>query len=531
MMSLLVNKAYSQPAREWIARSNSDFEDELSDMAVDDLGNVYVTGASMQGVFTTDFITTKYDRYGTPQWYRLYNGVEDSQDKAYAITVDYFGNIYVTGSTNYDNGIVTIKYNSIGDTLWTRRYTGPGTGNNWTYPTSIAVDDSGYVYVAGTSEGLTGMHDLFQDYTTLKYSPEGEQIWEARYNGLGNDDDVIESMVVDPYGNVYVTGYTNGGSLGNDYSFEDITTIKYTTDGEIDWVQNYVGPGTSGDKANMIALDDYGNVYITGKTFTRISNEDIILIKYDSEGTELWQRIYNGPESGTDEGVALTIDNLYNVYIIGKSDYGKTNGFDIVTNKYRADGTNLWTKNFNGTANSNDFAIDVALDKAGNIYVLGTVININSNNDYQLLKYSPTGILLWQTTYNDTDFLYAPLPESAASLFVDADNNVYIAGTEALGYSVVKYSQFKEDAELAEGNFIPVYPNPSTGLINIWIANSDVEVITVYNLVGEVIYSRSNLKKRPFIEIDLTAIPRGIYFIHHLGANGEKIHVEKIVIH
>src|SRR5688572_13821817 len=62
---------------------------------------------------------------------------------------------------------------------WVERYDGPG--NSGDGATSLAVDDSGNVYVIGGSNA-----NITRDYATLKYNSAGVQQWEARYNGPGN---------------------------------------------------------------------------------------------------------------------------------------------------------------------------------------------------------------------------------------------------------------------------------------------------------------------------------------------------------
>lgn len=293
VMFFIITQVSAQPTEQWVARYDKGGTDQLYDMTVDAAGNVYVTGASVQVPFTADYLTIKYNSSGVKQWEKSYNGIADSDDRAYAIAVDTSGNVYITGGVAYDNEIVTIKYDSLGNTLWTISYTGPTSGHNWTFAKSIFVDELGYVYVAGTSEGLVGIHGFFQDYTTIKYSPLGVQEWEARYNGLGTDADVVNSMTVDDLGNVYITGFSGGGSTGSGDSYNDITTIKYDSLGSLLWEETYKGPGTSPDEGNMITIDDLGNVYITGKTYTSAANGyDIITIKYNSIGTELWKKFF-----------------------------------------------------------------------------------------------------------------------------------------------------------------------------------------------------------------------------------------------
>ena len=115
-------------------------------------------------------------------------GLEDIIDMAIAygataIAVDENGNVYVTGrsynsGTGYD--YATIKYNSSGDTMWVRRYNGPGNSDD--EATAIAVDGSGNVYVTGYSDDSGTSYN----YATIKYNSSGDTMWIRRYNGSAN---------------------------------------------------------------------------------------------------------------------------------------------------------------------------------------------------------------------------------------------------------------------------------------------------------------------------------------------------------
>ena len=84
--------------------------------------------------------------------------------------------------------------------------------------------------------------------------------WTNRYNGPGNGSDVAKAIAVDSSGNVFVTGYATGSGSGSDYA-----TIKYSGAGVPLWTNRYDVLGHD-DKANAIAVDGTGNVFVTGET-------------------------------------------------------------------------------------------------------------------------------------------------------------------------------------------------------------------------------------------------------------------------
>lgn len=131
------------------------------------------------------------------------------------------------------------------------------------------------------------------------------QEWIRSYNGIGtgNTDDAALSIAVDNAGNSYVTGYRWGGAAAY-----DIATIKYNSTGVQQWVKIHNGTANGSDEGKKIAIDGLGNIYVTGYSTNSLTGEDLTTIKYNSNGDTLWVRRYNGPGNSVDGGSSIAFD-------------------------------------------------------------------------------------------------------------------------------------------------------------------------------------------------------------------------------
>jgi uncharacterized delta-60 repeat protein len=421
-----------QGAEGWPKRYNgpaNDYDYPYA-IAVDAQGNVYVTGQSKGVSSAFDYATLKYSPDGGLLWAKRYNGPGNDYDYVYALAVDAQGNVYVTGGSkgvSSDIDYATLKYSPAGERLWVRRYNGPA--NGYDCPSAIAVDAQGNVYVTGQSTGISSG----SDYTTIKYSPAGEVRWAKRYDGPGNGYDYPNALAVDAQGNVYVTGCAYGTGSSWDYA-----TLKYSPDGDRLWVRRYNGPGNDYDHPSAIAVDAQGNVYVTGQSKGAGSDFDYATLKYSPAGKALWEKRYNGPGNGGDAAYALAVDPQGNVYVTGAS-VGALYG-DYATLKYSPAGGRLWVRRYNGAGKGDDEAKAIAMDSQGNVYVTGLSAGDGSGSDYATLKYSPTGVQLWEQRYNgpgnDCD--------EAKAIVVDSQGNVYATGASvgvgsSFDYATIKY--------------------------------------------------------------------------------------------
>jgi len=364
---------------EWVARYDAfgNSGDSASAIAIDNSGNVYVTGESYASVTTYDYATVKYNSIGQEQWVARYDGPAHYLDYANAIAVDNSGNVYVTGtSTGSGTGpdYATIKYNSAGQQQWVARYNDAAGASDSAI--AIAVDNSGSIYVAGTS-----YLGLSSDYITIKYNSAGQEQWVARYNGLANGNDVANAMAVDSSGNVYVTGESEVSETDSDY-----VTVKYNAAGEEQWVARYDGHGEFGDLATAITVDNLDNVYVTGQSSVSGGNYDYATVKYDSAGEEQWVARYDGQGVFGDFATGVALDSSGNVYVTGQS-WGSATGYDYATIKYDSLGEEQWAVRYNGPGNGVDADPAVAVDGSGNVYVTGASEGSGTGSDCATIKY------------------------------------------------------------------------------------------------------------------------------------------------
>jgi hypothetical protein len=404
--------------------------DHGHDVKTDAAGNVLVTGWMETSTGNTDSYTVKYSPGGGLLWANTYAGSPTGLDYGYALAVDQNGNAYVGGFGNGDNptfDIFVVKYSNTGDVVWTQRWSSPiQTYSAYAY--SIAVDKQENVYVTGfMSDGLTD-----GEFVTLKYDSMGNLQWSARYNGSPNSIDYSNCIVVDDSGNSYITGWSGGAN-----NLWDYTTIKYSPNGDELWVRRYNGSANDNDFAYRVALDSSGNVYVTGQSVETGSDNDITTIKYSPDGDVLWTQRYNGPANGYDAGQAIAVDASGNAYVTGN--HTTATGLDCATLKYSTNGELLWAASYDGPDNGGDVLISIALDDLANVYVSGFVAS-GGASDFVTIKYDTTGVEQWVRLYNGPGNSY----DGTYVIAVDNNRDVLVtgystgAGTD-YDYTTIKY--------------------------------------------------------------------------------------------
>src|SRR3989339_1303174 len=290
----------------------------------------------------------------------------------------------------------------------------------------MGKDNTGNIYLTGTIYENTGNADIFlMKIVSTSFLVE----WIAVYNGPANtNQDVADDLEIDNEGNCYVAGLTYTGNNNSDY-----LTIKFNPSGQQVWVNSYNGLADYMDWINDLFVDNAGNVYVTGANHEQSQfYTNATTIKYNSDGVMQWKSTYVDSNLYDDEGKALTVDNSGNVYVAGQT---YTTSTQFLTIKYDSAGVEQWTR-IAGSPAQIKYAQFIGLDNSGWIFVGGTNYNPSP-------PYGPIGYTIWKfnpngsgagTTYNS--------PLEMRGMVVSPLGNVYVTGSQELngGYSTVKFN-------------------------------------------------------------------------------------------
>ncbi len=264
----------------WAVYYNGDAngDDQAVAIALDDNDNVYVGGTSSRLGSGFDFAVVKYNSQRQLQWVARYNGSSSSYGELTDMIVDNIGNVYLTGII--DNSIATVKINSDGIQQWAVQYKGFA---NYDFPTDIEIDNHGNVYVIGATKSYQTTY-LFCEFITLKYNADGAQLWEARYSSSDSSYNIAIDSAIDDDENVYVTGTSKLNTTEDfvtikyDRDGKELWMVAY------DGPDN----AESDDYVQAMTLDKDGNIYVTGTRYDVDDYDlDFATIKYNADGEEL----------------------------------------------------------------------------------------------------------------------------------------------------------------------------------------------------------------------------------------------------
>lgn len=289
----------------------------------------------------------------------------------------------------------------------------------------VTTDTIGNVYVAGYTEGYLpggrkpGETTLNNDSFIFKFNNNGDILWKQQF-GDPAVPDTPSSVAVDALGNVYVAGTTKS-TLSGLGGFSDGYLTKFSSTGQMLWQKN-LGSSVK-DEAHGIAIDSFGNAYVTGSSegygSAQLLESDAFLIKFDGNGTQLWQQTLDF--AALDIGYGITIDSANQIYVVGQAGetlQGTNTGEkDSFVAKYDVNGNQQWAKA--SGIEGDDQAVAVTTDRTGNLYITGSSGTALQPEIYAM-KVSSAGDLDWLQSFNEGS------STKVTGITLDANQNAYI---------------------------------------------------------------------------------------------------------
>jgi hypothetical protein len=346
-------------------------------------GVIAVAGAvTDDSTFSSDILVMRCNAHGETLWTRRFDsGIDDAAIEA---CIDADGSVVVSGygmvfperpgasgpllhsSAERRHEVVkqeslwsiTIRYDSAGNEKWV--HIEPGK-----LSFGLALDEQGNCYISGAEVFQTG-YDLW----LVKLNPQGETLWTRTY-----DLSVLDlgyRLALSPDGNVALAGITGLGNI-------DILTARFTPTGDTLWLRRHTCP--DGGYGIGVAVDQQGNVVTCGWA-TSADSEYIAVIKHDSVGNQLWDRLC--APGGYSESYDVACDSSGSIYVAGSG--GRFPGENYLVMKLTPDGEEEWVAFYDG--DGYDFCQAVVCDTLGDPITGGASTGASLCLDVLLAKYS-----------------------------------------------------------------------------------------------------------------------------------------------
>jgi hypothetical protein len=297
--------------------------------------------------------------------------------------------------TGGGDDIFLAKFGPDGSHLWSQHFG----GGSSQYATGLVVDPSGSVFLSGyfgyggSSIDFGGgalTSAASSDMFLVKLDGSGNHVWSKRYGGSGSD--YPSGLAIDPSGSLYVTGsFTSQTDLGSgtlvSQGSDDVFLAKYDGSGNPVWSKRFGTPSqelsysiAAGPTGSITACGSFpSSIDFGGGSLNSAGQQDVFLATFDSGGNHLWSRRFGG--SSVEDFCRIAADGSGNLavtgYFYGSADFGgiplvSAGGRDIFIARLSPDGSPLWSKRVGGMTNEESGSLAAGL--SGSLFVTGAFL-------------------------------------------------------------------------------------------------------------------------------------------------------------
>ncbi|MHA1791674.1 MAG: hypothetical protein ACTSVI_03450 [Promethearchaeota archaeon] len=240
---------------------------------------------------------------------------------------------------------------------------------------------------------------------TRSTSEEWVRNWGNEY------DDNSYDVIIDSKGNVYIVGQI---ALGTSYNS---SIVKFDSNGGLLW--NRTWGGNSDESLSAICVDSSDNIYVAGSTRSYNISKDALVMKYDENGTLLWNRSWGGPNE--DFAKAIGINDEGKLYVaVSTTSFGPA-GRNFVLLIYDLDGTLLNHTIWGGSGS--DYPKFLSFDSNGDVIMGGETASFGAGSyDLGLVKFDKNGKIVWNVTWGSTSL------DRPGEMVINSKDEIFIAG-------------------------------------------------------------------------------------------------------
>lgn len=387
----------------------------------------------------------------------------------------------------------------------------------------IEPTDSGYVYLNSITDTLDGS----RDFCLIRYDDEGEVIFTKEYAKEGDDICFWGIECVDG-------GYALCGQSGNsDGSPADIMLIRTDSVGNELWRQFYGGASWEGG-ADVVEISDGGFLLLGWTRSFGLSERDFYLVRTDELGNEFWYETYG--DSNFDSGVAIESLDDGNLLLAGYRNL--SNKRQAYLYKVNQSGDVIWEQEYGDSQSTEEFRGVVELDN-GDLVGVGLFdenSQTGSNNQGLLVRTDSEGNQKWLRTYDrnvQTDFFLSALPtddggfllSGQSSNFDNFTQDAWLLKVDSVGCPYPNCTVGIDEEEKTV--LVDVWPNPATDVLSIEKVGSSKQLdISVFDLSGKEILRFTQNDKQE--SIDVSGWPSGVYVLKGMDDEGRSFSMKVV---